>query len=85
MFESIALILLALLILVGYHATCQVVVEDNCKIKSYSLNHFLSVRTRLIVLPIRPHTAIFIFNERDSKTITLISQISHIVNDARSN
>lgn len=35
--------------------------------------------------PILSTAVIFIFNERDSKTITLISQISHIGNDARSN
>ena len=43
------------------------------------------VHTRLIMKPIPFTSVIFIFNERDSKTITLISQIPQTVNGARSN
>lgn len=43
------------------------------------------VHTRLIMKPIPFTSVIFIFNERDSKTITLISQIPQTVNGARGN
>ena len=43
------------------------------------------VHIRLIMKPISFTSVIFIFNERDSKTITLISQIPQTVNGARGN
>lgn len=42
----------------------------------------LPVHTRLIMKPIPFASVIFIFNERDSETITLISQIPQTVNSA---
>lgn len=44
-----------------------------------------AVHTRLIMKPIPFTSVIFIFNEHDSKTITLISQIPQTVNGARGN